>query len=48
MVSQIFVVLLFLDALWVAYGLSRKKVMWDWIVLYWVLLTFKNLSDIIF
>ena len=43
--SQIFVFLLFADAAWVAAGLIRKKVMWKWISLYWVLLTLKNLCD---
>ena len=45
-VSQIFVVLLFADAAWVAYGLLRKKNMWPWICTYWILLTAKNLCDL--
>lgn len=44
-VSQILVCLLFADAAWVAAGLLRKKVMWKWIALYWVLLTVKNAVD---
>lgn len=47
MISQIFVFLLCLDAAWVAVGLMRKKVMWWWICLYWVLLTGKNLVDLV-
>lgn len=46
-VSQIFVFLLMADAAWVAFGLSRKKNMWKWIVLYWVLLTAKNACDLL-
>lgn len=46
-VSQSFVVLLCLDAAWVASGLMRKKNMWRWIVFYWVLLTAKNISDLL-
>lgn len=46
-VSQIFITLLMLDAGWVAYGLIRKKNMWRWICLYWVILTLKNLWDFI-
>lgn len=45
-VSQIFVFALFLDAAWVAYGLIKKRNMWKWICLYWVLLTLKNLVDL--
>ena len=46
MVSQIFVFLLMADAAFVAYGLYRKKIMWKWIVVYWVLLTLKNLKNL--
>lgn len=45
MISQIFVLLLAINAGYVAYGLSRKKVMWKWIILYWVILTLKNLYE---
>lgn len=45
MVSQIFVLLLCADAAWVAAGLMKKKNMWLYIVLYWVLLTVKNCCD---
>lgn len=44
-VSQILVLCLILIAGWVAVGLARKKVMWKWIVLYWVVLTLKNAAD---
>ena len=47
MISQLLVILLMVDAAWVAYGLSRKRVMWHWIVLYWVILTAKNLTDFV-
>lgn len=43
--SQIFVFLLLADAAWVAVGLLRKKIMWKWIALYWVILTIKNAVD---
>ncbi len=43
--SQIFVLLLLADALWVAVGLMRKKNRWFWIAMYWVLLTIKNAID---
>lgn len=29
----------------VAYGLYKRRVMWRWIVAYWVVLTVKNLVD---
>ena len=37
--------MLMADAAWVAYGLLRKKNMWKWIFVYWILLTAKNLFD---
>lgn len=43
--SQIFVFLLMADAAWVAYLLAKKKVAFNWIFIYWVLLTLKNLCD---
>lgn len=43
--SQALIVLLALDAGWVANGLVHHSDMWKWIVLYWVLLTMKNLAD---
>ena len=47
MISQLFILLLCIDAAWVAYGLARQRVMWRWIVLYWVLLTMKNMVDLL-
>lgn len=47
MITQILIILLFADAAWVAYGLLRKRVMWPWIAAYWVILTVKNLVDVI-
>lgn len=44
-VSQILVIVLMADAAWVCAGLARKKNMWKWIVLYWAVLTLKNLAD---
>lgn len=44
-VSQTLVLCLIAIAGWVASGLARKKVMWKWIVLYWAVLTAKNLAD---
>ena len=45
MISQFCVFLLMIDAAWVAYGLLRKKNMWCWICLYWIILTAKNMVD---
>lgn len=47
MVSQLYIFFLMLIAARVAYGLSQKKVMWPWIVSYWLMLTCKNFSDLI-
>ena len=47
MVSQILIILLMADAAWVAWGLIRQRVMWRWICLYWIILTLKNLSDLL-
>ncbi len=46
MVSQIMIILLMADAAWVAIGLIRKRIMWKWICLYWIILTAKNLCDL--
>ena len=46
MIAQLLIILLMADAAWVAYGLARKKNMWKFIVLYWVILTAKNLADL--
>lgn len=47
MIAQIFIFLLMADAAWVAYGLLRKRNMWKAICLYWILLTLKNLMDLL-
>lgn len=46
MIAQILIFLLMADAAWVAYGLIRKRNMWRWIVLYWLILTAKNMVDL--
>lgn len=45
MISQFLVLLLMLDAAWVAYGLLKNQNRWKWICLYWILLTMKNAAD---
>ena len=47
MIDQLMIFLLMADAAWVAYGLYRKKIMWKWITLYWVILTTKNLLNLV-
>lgn len=47
MISQILIFLLMADAAFVAYGLIRKRNMWKFICLYWILLTLKNFVDLI-
>ena len=46
MIAQFFVLLLYLDAAVVAAGLIKKRNMWPFIVLYWILLTIKNCCDL--
>ena len=46
MISQALIILLMLDAAWVAYGLVRKKNRWVYIGLYWIILTAKNFADL--
>lgn len=43
--SQALVLLLMIDAAWVAWGLCHHWDMWVWIVLYWLILTAKNAVD---
>lgn len=45
MMSQILIILLMVDAAWVAYGLIHKKNRWSYICAYWVILTLKNLCE---
>lgn len=40
--EQILIFLLMLDALVVAVGLAKKKNMWVFIVMYWIMLFMKN------
>ena len=47
MISQTLIILLMADAAWVAYGIYRKKNRWPWICMYWVILTIKNLVDLV-
>lgn len=43
--DQMMILLLMADAAVVAIGLLRKKNMWLFIVLYWLLLTIKNIMN---
>ena len=47
MLSQILIIALAIIAAYVAYGLYKKRVMWLWIILYWVVLTANNIVDFI-
>ncbi len=44
--SQFLIFCLMIDAAYVCFGLSRKHNMWRWIVLYWAILTAKNMVDL--
>lgn len=46
-ISQLFILALALVSARIAYGLYRKRVMWKWIVLYWCVLTAKNILDLL-
>lgn len=43
----ILTVMLMLDALIVAIGLAKKKNMWIFIVMYWIILVVKNVGNLI-
>lgn len=43
----ILTVMLMLDALIVAIGLAKKKNMWIFIVMYWIVLVVKNVGNLI-
>lgn len=43
----ILTVMLMLDALIVAIGLAKKKNMWIFIVMYWIILVVKNVENLI-
>ena len=47
MISQILIFALMADAYIVFVGLLRKKNMWAFIVLYWLILTLKNAVDFV-
>lgn len=47
MIDQVLIFLLMLDAAWVAYGLYKKRIMWNWIVIYWLILTTKNFVNLV-
>lgn len=47
MMGRIFPVLLGLIALVVSIGQGRKKNMWPWVVVYWCVLTMKNVVDML-
>lgn len=42
----ILTVMLMLDALIVAIGLAKKKNMWIFIVMYWIILVVKNVGNL--
>ena len=46
MIAQLLIFMLMADAAFVAYGLIRKRNMWKLICLYWLILTAKNLVDL--
>lgn len=43
--SQTCVIMLILIAAWVAYRIYAVGQAWSWIVVYWIVLTTKNLCD---
>lgn len=47
MLTNLLIIFLAIIAAVVAYGLYRKRNMWRWIVLYWLVLTAKNVIDAI-
>lgn len=47
MLTNLLIILLAIIAAIVTYGLYKKQVMWNWIVLYWIVLTIKNALDAI-
>lgn len=44
-INQFFILALALISARITYGLYRKRNMWRWIVVYWVVLTVKNAVD---
>lgn len=47
MLTNLLIIFLAVIAAVVACGLYRKRNMWHWILLYWIVLTIKNLLDYI-
>ena len=47
MLTHLLIILLASIAAIVAYGLYKKQIMWHWIVLYWLVLTAKNVLDLL-
>lgn len=47
MPTNLLIILLAILAAYVAYGLYHKQNMWKWIVVYWLVLTAKNMMDLI-
>lgn len=45
MITHLLIILLAILAAYVAYGLYHKQNMWKWIVVYWLVLTVKNVVD---
>lgn len=44
--THLLIILLAIIAAIVAYGLHKKQLMWRWIVAYWIVLTVKNVLDL--
>ena len=47
MLTNLLIISLTIIAAVVTYGLYRKRNMWRWVVLYWIVLTIKNVLDAI-
>lgn len=47
MVDQILIAALMVIALRVAVGLARKKDMWAWVMVYWVVLSVRNVLSML-
>ena len=46
-INRLFILALAMISARVAYGLYRKRNMWHWIVGYWVVLTIKNVLEVL-
>lgn len=47
MLTNLLIILLAILAAYVAYGLYHKQNMWKWIMVYWLVLTVKNFTEVI-